>query len=239
MLSAFMPNAATALWIPKQCFLQNERNDTIVALVRDFLNEFQIPLYDEETHTGLVRHILTRIGRSSGEVMVCIVLNGKRLPAQRGAGGTAAKDRGHGLHCAERGSGENKRHPRQKNHHPLGKDTITDSLDGIEFEISPLSFYQVNPVQTEVLYEKAVELADLKGTKRCWILLRHRDDFSFLRKKGKAGVRGGDCARSHCGREENAEQTTSPTQPLPLARREGGHPRAVSGGGHCGRCGCG
>lgn len=71
---------STALWITKQCFLQNERNDAIVALVRDFLNEFQIPLYDEETHTGLVRHILTRIGRSSGEVMVCIVLNGKRLP---------------------------------------------------------------------------------------------------------------------------------------------------------------
>ena len=88
-----------------------------------------------------------------------------------------------------------------------GKDTITDSLDGIEFEISPLSFYQVNPVQTEVLYEKAVELADLKGDETVLDLYCGIGTISlFLRKKGKAGVRGGDCARSHCGREENAER---------------------------------
>lgn len=147
----------------KQCFLQNERNDAIVALVRDFLNEFQIPLYDEETHTGLVRHILTRIGRSSGEVMVCIVLNGKRLPHSEVL--VERLQRIEGMVSIVLNVNREKTNVilGRKIITLWGKDTITDSLDGIEFEISPLSFYQVNPVQTEVLYEKAVELADLKG----------------------------------------------------------------------------
>ncbi|MBQ3567760.1 MAG: 23S rRNA (uracil(1939)-C(5))-methyltransferase RlmD, partial [Anaerotignum sp.] len=63
-----------------KCFLQNECNDEIIGIVRGFLNEFNISLYDEEKHKGLVRHILTRIGRNSGEIMVCIVINGKKLP---------------------------------------------------------------------------------------------------------------------------------------------------------------
>ncbi len=147
----------------KQCFLQNERNDAIVALVRDFLNEFQIPLYDEETHTGLVRHILTRIGRSSGEVMVCIVLNGKRLPHSEVL--VERLQRIEGMVSIVLNVNREKTNVilGRKIITLWGKDTITDSLDGIEFEISPLSFYQVNPVQTEVLYKKAVELADLKG----------------------------------------------------------------------------
>ena len=147
----------------KQCFLQNERNDAIVALVRDFLNEFQIPLYDEETHTGLVRHILTRIGRSSGEVMVCIVLNGKRLPHSEVL--VERLQRIEGMVSIVLNVNREKTNVilGRKIITLWGKDTITDSLDSIEFEISPLSFYQVNPVQTEVLYEKAVELADLKG----------------------------------------------------------------------------
>lgn len=147
----------------KQCLLQNERNDAIVALVRDFLNEFQIPLYDEETHTGLVRHILTRIGRSSGEVMVCIVLNGKRLPHSEVL--VERLQRIEGMVSIVLNVNREKTNVilGRKIITLWGKDTITDSLDGIEFEISPLSFYQVNPVQTEVLYEKAVELADLKG----------------------------------------------------------------------------
>ena len=137
----------------KQCFLQNERNDAIVALVRDFLNEFQIPLYDEETHTGLVRHILTRIGRSSGEVMVCIVLNGKRLPHSEVL--VERLQRIEGMVSIVLNVNREKTNVilGRKIITLWGKDTITDSLDGIEFEISPLSFYQVNPVQTEVLYK--------------------------------------------------------------------------------------
>lgn len=147
----------------EKCFLQNECNDEIIGIVRTFLNEFHIPLYDEEKHKGLVRHILTRIGRNSGEIMVCIVINGKKLPNS-----DILVER---LKAVEGVVSIVLNVNKEKTNVILGqkiivlwgKDTITDSIDGIAFEISPLSFYQVNPVQTEVLYGKAVELADLKG----------------------------------------------------------------------------
>ena len=147
----------------EKCFLQNECNDEIIGIVRAFLDEYNIPLYDEEKHKGLVRHILTRIGRNSGEIMVCIVINGKKLPDS-----DVLVER---LRAVESVVSIVLNVNKEKTNVILGqkiitlwgKDTITDSIDGIEFEISPLSFYQVNPVQTEVLYGKAVELAGLKG----------------------------------------------------------------------------
>lgn len=147
----------------EQCFLQNECNDEIIRIVREFLDEFHIPPYDEETHTGLVRHILTRIGKNSGEIMVCIVVNGKRLPQSdilierlRAVEGLVSVVLNVNKEKTNVILG-------QKVITLWGKDTITDTIDGISFEISPLSFYQVNPIQTEVLYGKAVEMAELKG----------------------------------------------------------------------------
>ena len=146
-----------------QCFLQNACNDEIIGIVRAFLNEFNIPLYDEEKHKGLVRHILTRIGRNSGEIMVCIVINGKKLP--NSAILVERLKAVEGVVSIVLNVNKEKTNVilGQKIITLWGKDTITDSIDGIEFEISPLSFYQVNPIQTEVLYGKAVELAGLKG----------------------------------------------------------------------------
>lgn len=146
------------------CFLQDACNDEIVRIVRAFMEEYHIPPYDEEKHTGLVRHILTRVGKKSGEVMVCIVVNGGGLP--------------HSAELAERlravpgVASVVLNVNREKTNVILGrkiipvwgKDTILDTLDGLSFEISPLSFYQVNPTQTEILYRKAVELAALDGT---------------------------------------------------------------------------
>ena len=87
------------------------------------------------------------------------------------------------------------------------------------------------PVQTEVLYKKAVELADLKGDETVLDL--------YCGIGTKAGIRRGDCARSHCGREEKRGAKRYHERSLCRRRGGGGHPRAVSGGGHCGRCGCG
>lgn len=147
----------------EQCFLQNECNDEIIRIVREFLDEFHIPPYEEETHTGLVRHILTRIGKNSGEIMVCIVINGKRLPYSDIL--TERLRRIDGVVSVVLNVNKEKTNVilGQKVITLWGKDTITDTIDGIAFEISPLSFYQVNPIQTEVLYGKAVEMAELKG----------------------------------------------------------------------------
>ena len=147
----------------EKCFLQNECNDEIIGIVRTFLNEFNISLYDEEKHKGLVRHILTRIGRSSGEIMVCIVINGKKLPNSDILVERLKAVEGVVSIVLNVNKEKTNVILGQKIITLWGKDTITDSIDGIEFEISPLSFYQVNPVQTEVLYGKAVELAGLKG----------------------------------------------------------------------------
>ena len=146
-----------------QCFLQNACNDEIIGIVRAFLNEFNIPLYDEEKHKGLVRHILTRIGRNSGEIMVCIVINGKKLPNSDILVERLKAVEGVVSIVLNVNKEKTNVFLGQKINTLWGKDTITDSIDGIEFEISPLSFYQVNPIQTEVLYGKAVELAGLKG----------------------------------------------------------------------------
>ena len=146
-----------------QCFLQNACNDEIIGIVRAFLNEFNIPLYDEEKHKGLVRHILTRIGRNSGEIMVCIVINGKKLPNSDILVERLKAVEGVVSIVLNVNKEKTNVILGQKIITLWGKDTITDSIDGIEFEISPLSFYQVNPIQTEVLYGKAVELAGLKG----------------------------------------------------------------------------
>ncbi|MBO5329699.1 MAG: 23S rRNA (uracil(1939)-C(5))-methyltransferase RlmD [Anaerotignum sp.] len=146
-----------------KCFLQNECNDEIIGIIREFLNEYHIPLYDEEQHKGLVRHILTRIGRNSGEIMVCIVINGKKLPNSDILVERLKVVEGVVSIVLNVNKEKTNVILGQKIITLWGKDTITDSIDGIEFEISPLSFYQVNPIQTEVLYGKAVELAGLKG----------------------------------------------------------------------------
>lgn len=147
----------------EKCFLQNECNDEIVRIAREFFNEFQIPLYEEETHRGLVRHILTRIGKNSGEIMVCIVINGKKLPHSDVLAERLKKVAGVVSIVLNINQEKTNVILGRKIVTLWGKDTITDTIDGISFEISPLSFYQVNPVQTEVLYRKAVELAELKG----------------------------------------------------------------------------
>ncbi len=146
-----------------KCFLQNECNDEIISIIREFIDEFHIPAYDEEKHTGLVRHVLTRIGRNSGEIMVCIVVNGKKLPNSDVL--VERLQQVEGVVSIVLNVNKEKTNVilGRKIITLWGKDTIVDSIDGIEFEISPLSFYQVNPVQTEVLYGKAVEMAGLTG----------------------------------------------------------------------------
>lgn len=146
------------------CYLQNEVNDAIEQIVRDFLTENKIPLYDEETHSGLVRHILTRVGRQSGQIMVCIVINGKNLPQSQKLVERLTAVPG----MTSIVLNENRKATNvilgEKIHVLWGKEFITDTIGSVEFEISPLSFYQVNPIQTRVLYQTALDFADLDGT---------------------------------------------------------------------------
>ncbi len=168
----------------EQCHIGHPVNDYIVKELRPWLQKWQdktnMFIYDEEAHKGLVRHILTRVGFVTGQVMVCLIINGKKLPADSGNELIEVLQR-----AVERyNEGEDKvslesvaiNINREKTNRILGdtcvtlhgKSYINDFIGDVQFCISPMSFYQVNPAQTRVLYDKAVEYAGLTGNEVVW-----------------------------------------------------------------------
>ncbi len=146
------------------CFLQDACNEEVVRIVLKFMADYHIQPYDEEKHTGLVRHILTRVGKKSGELMVCIVVNGGGMPHSAELAERLRNVQGLASVVLNVNKEKTNVILGRKIIPVWGKDTISDELDGLSFEISPLSFYQVNPAQTEILYRKAVALAGLDGS---------------------------------------------------------------------------
>ncbi|HZK34261.1 MAG TPA: 23S rRNA (uracil(1939)-C(5))-methyltransferase RlmD [Bacillota bacterium] len=145
------------------CDIQNSINDKLLSLIKTFIKAYNIPIYDERSHKGVIRHIVTRVGYNSQELMVIIVTKDD-LPH---------KDELVDILKEGIRSITSIVHNRQKSRTNVilgnentvlwGKDHILDELGGLRFKISPLSFYQVNPVQTEKLYKKALEYANLAG----------------------------------------------------------------------------
>ena len=144
------------------CLIQNEKANQVAKYVIDALKEYNISVYNEKTGEGLVRHIMVKIGFRTGDIMVTIVINGDKLPY--------AKDIASDLQgaCHDISSvilNINKKNTNvilgDKNIDILGKGYITDRLGDYLFKISPLSFYQVNPVQAEALYNIAIENAEI------------------------------------------------------------------------------
>lgn len=152
------------------CFIQHPLNETLVALVRNWMESNGVEPYDESTGRGLVRHILTRVGKRTGEVMVCLVVNGKDIPAREALIGALTKVEG--MTSISLNVNREKTNvilgPTVKT--LWGKDYIIDYIGDICYQISPLSFYQVNPEQTQVLYSKALEFAGLKAGDVVWDL---------------------------------------------------------------------
>ena len=168
------------------CYLQAEVNDEIIRKLRGFMEEYAVEPYNEENHTGLVRHILTRIGKRTGEVMVCLVLNGRELTGKQGKRRNSSQEKyinveqelvrclqdipGIASICLNINEEKTNRILGEQCRTIWGQDYITDYIGDIKYQISPLSFYQVNPKQTEKLYAKALEYADLQGQETVWDL---------------------------------------------------------------------
>ena len=152
------------------CAIGIEENQTILQILLDFLNRHHIEPYDEKTGKGLLRHVLIRKGFATGELMVCLVINGRRFPKVEELADQLFKLPGMtGLTL----------NVNQKNTNVIlgeeiipvrGQTYITDKIGDICYQISPLSFYQVNPVQTEKLYRTALEYAGLTGRETVWEL---------------------------------------------------------------------
>lgn len=152
------------------CALGVSENKEILEAVLLWMRSYRIPAYEETSGKGLVRHVLIRKGFTSGELMVCLVINGKKLPK--------AKELVEALMQIKNMTSVSYSINKKNTNVimgteivPLwGKETIQDAIGDISFSISPLSFYQVNPVQTKKLYELAVEYAQLTGKETVWDL---------------------------------------------------------------------
>ena len=212
----------------KDCLINSAENPLILRCIKNWAREYQIPGYEEETGKGLLRHIFLRKGFSTGEILICLVLNGKSLPhgkelweklqglslsaeevglqrgedvscgmdAQSEADGRCGVDteREADIHCGVDAQSEADVHYGKNRKVPgkivglsmninegrgnailgretlclYGKDSIEDKIGELSFSISVPSFYQVNPVQTEKIYGKALEYAALTGEETVW-----------------------------------------------------------------------
>lgn len=150
-----------------ECLIEDEKCTAIICSIRDLLKSFKIKTYDEDTGYGLFRHVLVRRGFSSGEIMVVLVLTSPILPSKNNF--VAALRKLHPEITTVVLNINDKRTSMvlgDKEKVLYGKGYIEDTLCGCKFRISAKSFYQVNPVQTEVLYGKAIEYAKLTGKER-------------------------------------------------------------------------
>lgn len=205
------------------CALGVPENKDILEAVLDYMRENNVTAYRETEGTGLVRHVLIRTGFGSGEIMVCIVVNGKRLPEEdrlverlrslRFSGGDGNDENKNESEAKNEDRNKKRDDNRYKNIMNYGRiksisisvnmektnvimgkeirvlwgqDKIHDTLGGISFAISPLSFYQVNPVQTEKLYGLALDYAGLTGKETVWDLYCGIGTISlFMAKRAK------------------------------------------------------
>ena len=152
------------------CMLGHSDNAFILNAVKEWMKEYRVRAYNENIFKGTVRHVLVRTGYHTDEVMVCLVT--KKMLRKEAADGLVKAIQKLKLNVASLVVNINK----EDTNVILGKECITlygrpyieDYIGDIKFQISPLSFYQVNPKQTEVLYNKALEFAGLKGNESVW-----------------------------------------------------------------------
>lgn len=146
------------------CLIQHEHNDEVVAKVKEIGSHFGISAYNEETGRGLLRHVVVKKAFRTGEMMLVLVTNGKDIPYKDEWIGSIREAI---PHVASICQNVNKKQTNvifgDETRVLWGRDVIYDFIGDVQFAISARSFYQVNPVQTEVLYGKTVEYAGLSG----------------------------------------------------------------------------
>ena len=151
----------------EQCLIEDEKSQEIIRTIRGMLKSFKIKTYDEDTGYGLLRHVLVRRGFSTGEVMVVLVVASPIFPSKNNFVKALRKVHPEISTVVLNINDKNTSMVLGEREIVLyGKGFIRDTLCGKSFRISPKSFYQVNSVQTEILYGKAVEFAGLTGKEK-------------------------------------------------------------------------
>ena len=190
IVTGFYAGRTHAIIENRDCALGIPENKDVLDRVIAHMEKYNIAPYDEATGKGLVRHIFVRYGFFTGELMVCLIINGQDLPHQRELVEKLCEIPG----MTSISLNINKKRSNvilgDKVKTIWGEDYITDKIGDISYEISPLSFFQVNPKQTWKLYSKALEYADLHGEETVWDLYCGIGTISlFLAQKAKF-VRG-------------------------------------------------
>ena len=170
IIAGFYAGRTHAIIECEDCLLGVEENRVILDLVLEYMKEYHISPYEELTGKGLVRHVMIRKGFATGDVMVCLIVNGDSLPHV-----DALVER---LRTIQGMASITLNINREQTNVIMGREIkllwgqpyIEDTIGSVRFRISPLSFYQVNPLQTEKLYNKALEYAGLTGEETVWDL---------------------------------------------------------------------
>lgn len=150
------------------CMLQPAHHELIIKKVKAFLETYEISIFNERIKKGLVRHLVIKSGNNGSEIMVCLVINGKKLPHQEALVASLKEIKAIKSIVLSHSYENRKVTLGESCSVLLGQDHIKDHIGPIAFKISPLAFFQVNPEQTKKLYEKALEYAQLTGNEIVW-----------------------------------------------------------------------
>ena len=186
IIAGFYAGRTHSIIANTDCLLGAEENEAILNEVISWMEVCKVEPYDEKTGKGLVRHVLIRKGFTTKELMVCLVINGRKIPQVEKLVDRLQKIEGVTAIMANVNT-EQTNVILGKEIQPIwGQDYIEDYIGNVKYRISPLSFYQVNPVQTEKLYGKALEYAELTGKETVWDLYCGIGTISlFLAQKAK------------------------------------------------------
>jgi 23S rRNA (uracil1939-C5)-methyltransferase len=186
LIIGFYAGRTHAIIDTEHCYIGAEINVDILKVMRVFFEKYKVQPYDEESHRGLLRHILTRVAFNTGEIMVCLVINGTVLPHKEELISKLTKLPGIKSICLNVNKERTNVILGDRIITLWGEPYITDLIGEVKYRISPLSFYQINPIQTKKLYDTALEYADLHGDEVVWDLYCGIGTISlFLAQKAK------------------------------------------------------
>lgn len=169
------------------CLIQGEPIEEVSKVFQQWLNSYDVSVYKEEAHTGDIRHLMVRFGKTTGELMVVVITKGSKLPFKEELI-SLLTSKVPNITSIIQNINEERTNVvlGRKNKVLFGRGYIEDYIGELKFRISPLSFFQVNPIQTKVLYEKALEFAALTGEETVFDAYCGTGTISlFLAKKAK------------------------------------------------------
>ena len=170
LVSGFYAGRTHVIIENEKCYLGVEENEEILRIIKEFMAEKNIAPYDEVTLKGLIRYVMIRKAFVTGEIMVCIIINGNKIPDQEELVERLSKVKGMTSISLSINLCNTNVIMGKVMENIYGRKYIVDYIKDIKFNISPKSFFQVNPVQTEKLYETALEYAGLTGNETVWDL---------------------------------------------------------------------